>query len=237
MAEEQFVVKYLDLLQELEKPDVLVIDVRESDEINKSGKIPGSINIRVDDVVKELVNLTEEDFEERYKIPKPAKNTKIIFSCLSGRRAEIAYKNMMERGYTQVYFYRGSFKEWMEKQKPERQAFIIKYEQLLEDQKNPDVLIVDVREFEEIDETGKLPESINIRTNEVVNEFELSEDKFEEKYGKPKPTKNTKIIFSCRAGSRSEYVQKQMQELGYKQVYNFEGGWEEWKQQLEKKRK
>ncbi|CAD6209005.1 GSCOCG00003652001-RA-CDS [Cotesia congregata] len=39
---------------------------------------------------------------------------------------------------------------------------IIGYEELLADQKNDKVLIIDVREQKEIDETGKLPGSIHI---------------------------------------------------------------------------
>ncbi|XP_018343295.1 PREDICTED: uncharacterized protein LOC108749227 [Trachymyrmex septentrionalis] len=237
---EKFIIYYLDLLRELEKekPDFLFFDVREPEEIECYGQISKTINIREDDVVNELVNLEDENFQKKYGIPKPDQHTKMIFSCYSGKRAENAVKKMNEKGYTQVYLYRGGFKEWHDKQNPERQTFIIKYDQLLEDQKKSDVLIVDVREPEELAETGKIPKSINIRSSDVVKEFkELSEEDFEEKYSKPKPTEDTKIIFSCRSGIRSERVQKQMQELGYKQVFNFEGGWEEWKRREEKKKK
>ncbi|KYN38500.1 Heat shock protein 67B2 [Trachymyrmex septentrionalis] len=232
---EKFIIYYLDLLRELEKekPDFLFFDVREPEEIECYGQISKTINIREDDVVNELVNLEDENFQKKYGIPKPDQHTKMIFSCYSGKRAENAVKKMNEKGYTQVYLYRGGFKEWHDKQNPERQTFIIKYDQLLEDQKKSDVLIVDVREPEELAETGKIP-----KTSDVVKEFkELSEEDFEEKYSKPKPTEDTKIIFSCRSGIRSERVQKQMQELGYKQVFNFEGGWEEWKRREEKKKK
>lgn len=45
---EEFVITYLDLLQELEKekPDILLIDVREPTEIAKDGQIPKAINIK-----------------------------------------------------------------------------------------------------------------------------------------------------------------------------------------------
>lgn len=43
----------------------------------------------------------------------------------------------------------------------------------------------------------------------------LPEDEFKKKYGKHKPTKNTKIIFSCRSGKRSGMVQEAVQKLGY----------------------
>lgn len=58
--------------------------------------------------------------------------------------------------------------------------------------------------------------------NNVSNEFvNLSEEEFEKKYKKRKPTKNTKIIFSCRSGRRSGSVQEMMQKLGYTQYANY----------------
>ncbi|XP_018052900.1 PREDICTED: uncharacterized protein LOC108690223 [Atta colombica] len=237
---EEFIIYYEDLLRELEKekPDFLLFDVRESEEIESYSQTPKIINIKEDDVVNELINLEDKNFQKKYGISKPDQHTKMIFSCYSGKRAENVVKKMNEKGYTQVYLYRGGFKAWHDKQNSKRQTFIIKYDQLLKNQKKSDVLIIDVREPEELAETGKIPESINIRSSDVVKEFkELSEEAFEEKYNKSKPTEDTKIIFSCHSGKRSERVQKQMQELGYKQVFNFEGGWEEWKRREEKKKK
>lgn len=52
--------------------------------------------------------------------------------------------------------------------------------------------------------------------NDVQNIFlNLSEEEFEERYGKHRPSKDTKIIFSCRSGKRSGAVQEAMQKLGY----------------------
>ncbi|XP_020297362.1 heat shock protein 67B2-like isoform X3 [Pseudomyrmex gracilis] len=93
----------------------------------------------------------------------------------------------------------------------------VDYQQLLEAQKDDKILIVDVREQDEINETGKLPMSIHIPNED-----------FEKLYGKPKPTKNTKIIFSCRSGKRSKMVQEEMQKLGYVRSYNYSGGWLDW---------
>ncbi|XP_014473225.1 PREDICTED: heat shock protein 67B2-like isoform X2 [Dinoponera quadriceps] len=107
--------------------------------------------------------------------------------------------------------------------------FDVTYEQLVEAQKNSSILIVDVREQSEIDTTGKLPGSIHIPMGNVSNTLQnLSEEEFMEKYNKPKPTKHTKIIFSCHSGRRSGMVQAEMQKLGYDNVYNYTGGWKEW---------
>lgn len=58
--------------------------------------------------------------------------------------------------------------------------------------------------------------------NDVQNIFlNLSEEKFEKRYGKRKPGKDTKIIFSCRSGKRSGTVQEMMQKLGYTKYVNY----------------
>lgn len=44
----------------------------------------------------------------------------------------------------------------------DKKSFILSYEELLQAQKNNSVLIIDVREQKEINETGKLPGSIHI---------------------------------------------------------------------------
>lgn len=105
----------------------------------------------------------------------------------------------------------------------------VNYEEILEAQKDDNVLIVDVRERDEIKETGKLPGSVHIPMNDVKNMFlNLSEENFEQLYGRRKPTKDTKIIFSCRSGRRSAQVQETMKKLGYTRVYNYTGGWLDW---------
>ncbi|KAL6266959.1 hypothetical protein P5V15_000045 [Pogonomyrmex californicus] len=114
-------------------------------------------------------------------------------------------------------------------------ALNVDYEELLEAQKDKNVLIVDVREHDEINETGKLPGSIHIPKDDVSNVFlNLSEEEFENKYGKRKPTKDTKIIFSCRSGRRSGWVQETMQKLGYTKAYNYTGGWQDWESKQKK---
>lgn len=51
----------------------------------------------------------------------------------------------------------------------------VDYKQLLEAQKNDNILIVDVREQDEISETGKLPGSIHIPSRHLSSVFINSE--------------------------------------------------------------
>ncbi|XP_020711617.2 rhodanese domain-containing protein CG4456-like [Athalia rosae] len=112
------------------------------------------------------------------------------------------------------------------------------YEDLIKAQKDESVLIVDVREDEEIKETGKLPGSIHIPMGQVEDIFKnYSEEAFLRNYQVPKPTKDTKIIFSCRSGKRSAMVQDAILKLGYPKSYNYTGGWLDWESRQEKAQK
>ena len=103
------------------------------------------------------------------------------------------------------------------------------YKDILEAQKDDSVLIIDVREQGEIDETGKLPGSIHIPMGNVADALtNLSEADFKAKFDKEKPLKDTKIILSCRSGKRSAMVQDEIQKLGYENAYNYVGGWLDW---------
>ncbi|XP_076393691.1 rhodanese domain-containing protein CG4456 isoform X2 [Megachile rotundata] len=108
-------------------------------------------------------------------------------------------------------------------------TFNLNYTDILEAQKDDSILIIDVREKEEIDETGKLPGSIHIPMGEVSNTLmNLSEQDFKERFDKKKPSKDTKIILSCRSGKRSGIVQEELQKFGYENAYNYVGGWLDW---------
>ncbi|OAD55929.1 Heat shock protein 67B2 [Eufriesea mexicana] len=98
----------------------------------------------------------------------------------------------------------------------------IDYNELLKAQKDSSVLIIDVREKEEIDETGKLPGSIHIPMGDVANTLlSLSKEDFKERFNKEKPSKDTRIILSCRSGKRSGIVQEEIQKLGYEKYINY----------------
>ncbi|KAK0182445.1 hypothetical protein PV327_000586 [Microctonus hyperodae] len=110
----------------------------------------------------------------------------------------------------------------------DKKSFILSYEELLQAQKNNNVLIIDVREQKEINETGKLPGSIHIPMGTVANMLNLMDDQFKKQFEKSKPNKDSKIILSCKSGMRSAAVQQELQKLGYQNVYNYAGGWSEW---------
>ncbi len=76
-----------------------------------------------------------------------------------------------------------------------------------------DLLLVDVREDEEVEE-GMIPGAKHIKMGEIPESL----DQFE---------KDKEYIFICRSGNRSGNVANYMQEQGYK-VVNMEGGMMNW---------
>ncbi|XP_024217832.1 rhodanese domain-containing protein CG4456 isoform X1 [Halyomorpha halys] len=107
-------------------------------------------------------------------------------------------------------------------------------EELKKYQENKIATIIDVREVNEIKETGSLPGGINIPLGDVGKALQEDPNVFEGKYSFPKPTLDSPIIFSCRSGKRSLVAAQQAQSLGYHKVLNFAGGWIEWENNLPK---
>ncbi|XP_073991349.1 thiosulfate sulfurtransferase/rhodanese-like domain-containing protein 3 isoform X2 [Rhodnius prolixus] len=92
-------------------------------------------------------------------------------------------------------------------------------------------LIIDVREPEEIAETGVLPDGINVPLGEICAALSKAPHDFETKYGRKMPEKGDDIVFSCRSGKRSAQACSKAVELGFNRAKNFQGGWLEWEKQ------
>lgn len=56
---------------------------------------------------------------------------------------------------------------------------------------------------------------ILVAVGELTDALNLSEEQFEQTYGRPKPTKSTQIIFYCQIGVRSGKATLTAAELGY----------------------
>ncbi|XP_060537292.1 rhodanese domain-containing protein CG4456-like isoform X2 [Cylas formicarius] len=104
------------------------------------------------------------------------------------------------------------------------------FDEIIEASKDPSVLIIDVREPQEIEETGKIPGAINIPMDSVSTALsdETPSESFLATYGAAKPNKNSLLIFSCRSGRRSAISQREAINFGYTNVRNYQGGWLDW---------
>ncbi|KAI5633890.1 rhodanese-like domain-containing protein [Phthorimaea operculella] len=98
-----------------EDKNVLIVDVREPDEIKEHGKIPNSINVPLGNVSTALGQLSDKEFLQTYQKPKPTEDTEIIFYCMIGKRSGKAQDNALKLGYKNSKNYLGSFTDWAAK--------------------------------------------------------------------------------------------------------------------------
>lgn len=91
--------------------EALVVDVRDAHEVEKSGKVPGAINIS-----RGMLEF-RADPETPYHDKKFDKNRVIILYCASGGRSALGGKTLKDMGYSHVYNL-GAFKDWSESGAP-----------------------------------------------------------------------------------------------------------------------
>lgn len=82
-----------------DKKDFVLLDVRTTMEYSK-GKIPGSINVPLDQIQTEVEKII------------PDKEKHIYVYCLSGSRSIIAVDEMTKFGYTNVYDVKNGILAW-----------------------------------------------------------------------------------------------------------------------------
>lgn len=91
----------------------VVVDVRHEKELEDDGRVPGFVNVPLDQVKMAFV-MTPFEFELTFHAKKPDPNNDVIFSCRSGRRALMAAEQLQQlETYPNIKVYPGSFQDWM----------------------------------------------------------------------------------------------------------------------------
>jgi rhodanese-related sulfurtransferase len=91
----------------LDKGNALVVDVRDAPEVEKSGKVAGSIHVS-----RGMLEF-RADPESPYHDKHFSKEKTLILYCASGGRSALAGKVLKDMGYGSVYNL-GAFKDWTE---------------------------------------------------------------------------------------------------------------------------
>ncbi|XP_077293626.1 rhodanese domain-containing protein CG4456-like [Arctopsyche grandis] len=104
----------------------------------------------------------------------------------------------------------------------------VSYEEVLDISQNGGAILIDVREVNEIEETGLIPKSLNIPMNQVLKELNAAEKDFLAKYNVEKPKNDTYIVITCRSGRRAEIIMNDLEKEGYKNCKYYAGSWLEW---------
>ena len=96
-----------DAMDMITNGNAVVVDVRDSAEVEASGKVPGALTIS-----RGMLEF-RADAETPYHEPKLQKDRPVILYCASGGRSALAGKTLKDFGYQQV-FNLGAFKDWAE---------------------------------------------------------------------------------------------------------------------------
>ena len=91
-------------------------------------------------------------------------------------------------------------------------------DQAAEKMKSGDVLIVDVRDPTEIQQTGRIKGAVNVSRGML--EFRADPDS---QYHNPAFQKDKTILLHCASGGRSALAGKTLQDMGYTAVFNIGG--------------
>jgi len=89
------------------KGNVLVVDVRDAPEVEKSGKVAGAVHVS-----RGMLEF-RADPDSPYHDQNFAKDKTVILYCASGGRAALSGKTLKDLGYAKVYNV-GAFKDWAE---------------------------------------------------------------------------------------------------------------------------
>merc|ERR1711935_1334215 len=102
----------LNILLEREENGFILIDVRNSSELETLGRIPGSVNIPLYEI-PQAFSVEPEQFQSKYNFEMPSTDAKnVVFTCRSGRRSKIAINRLSSLGYSHLRNYAGSYLDW-----------------------------------------------------------------------------------------------------------------------------
>jgi rhodanese-related sulfurtransferase len=86
-----------DVREMIGRPDVVLVDLRDTPEVQQSGKIRNAVHIQ-----RGMLEF-RADPTTPYHNPALQKDRTIILYCASGGRAALAGKTLQDMGYTSVY--------------------------------------------------------------------------------------------------------------------------------------
>lgn len=89
------------------KGDTLVVDVRDTPEVQNSGKVAGAVHVS-----RGMLEF-RADPQSPYHDKNFAKDKTVLVYCASGGRSALAGKALKDLGYERVYNL-GAFKDWAE---------------------------------------------------------------------------------------------------------------------------
>ncbi len=100
-----------DLPYHLDDPDVVLVDVRETVELDREGTIPGAVH-----VPRGLLEFQADPGSPIYNNSLDP-GSRLILYCGTGGRSALAAKTLIDMGYSDVASLAGGFAAWREAEK------------------------------------------------------------------------------------------------------------------------
>ena len=91
-------------------------------------------------------------------------------------------------------------------------------------------IIIDVRGHDEIQQTGKLSDVVETLPLPYIAQgaFAMDDEDFQEAFGFEKPGMDETLVFTCKAGIRSQQAGQLAKMAGYSNIIDYAGGANEW---------
>lgn len=94
---------------------------------------------------------------------------------------------------------------------------------------SPHRILIDVRELNELKDSGRIPTALNLPLKTSPDFMFLDAEEFEDRFGRPRPGNEDEVIFYCRSGVRSKAAAELAKQAGFgATVSEFPGSWLEW---------
>lgn len=98
--------------------NILLVDVRSTGEVAKTGVIPTAVNIPLPilaDILDEDApdSIDDEEFAETFGVGRPERGeTQLVFYCAHGIRSAMAVEMSEQLGYSGAFNFSGSWAQW-----------------------------------------------------------------------------------------------------------------------------
>jgi rhodanese-related sulfurtransferase len=103
----------LDDFERGENSGYVVLDVRNPEEVDSTGKLSPKVVTCPLSSLKDALQLDSEEFESTYGCAKPTPDDTVVLTCAAGKRAQMAAE-MLKDVYPKCVVYTGGAKEWFE---------------------------------------------------------------------------------------------------------------------------
>ncbi|KEG11355.1 Heat shock protein 67Bb [Trypanosoma grayi] len=90
------------------------------------------------------------------------------------------------------------------------------------------VPIIDVRDRDEVKNSGLIPSATNVPLNELAGALSLADAEYTAKYAAPMPKRDAKVVVYCLKGMRADKGCTLLQKEGFTAADTYPGSWDEW---------